>query len=600
MSLPRPPVQRSLYDVQNLIGRDFDPTDRFRLFQEKVYPTLLAAREKLAACYCADNGRPAEEPVMLLGATILQFMERVPDRQASEAVCYHLGWKMALGLGLSPQAFHPTTLCKFRARLLEHEKAKLAFDAVLQGLIDVGLVKRRSRQRLDSTHVLGLVSKMSSLEVVRETMRLAMSELSQAMAKLPDADRPALPAAWRVWWERYVESKIDYRTEDAALAEKMRDAGADVQQLLQWVDALVQPEAAEALTALSAGERVALLRRVFAENYDPAPNVAPETAGAQGPTVKPRRAQPAGAVKNPHDPDAHWSNKKTKAKSPEDEPGAPAASPADTGWIGYKVQVAETVQEEPRAEGEPTLSFLTSVETQPSTHSDHAGLQVTFQAQQESGLQPPSELYVDTAYVSAKVIRQATEEGRELVGPAFPAVNHGKELKSDAFDVDVANRRATCPAGHESTNCSRLEEKSTGVVTYRYEWGGKRGPCADCPLNSKCVSKGQSHRTLLVGEDHTYLQQRRREMETEEFKQRMKHRNAIEGTMSEMVRGHGMRRARYRGLPKVRLQNHLIGAACNAKRWIRRAAWELKQAAKNAAAAVTGALRPEETAPATV
>jgi hypothetical protein len=264
------------------------------------------------------------------------------------------------------------------------------------------------------------------------------------------------------------------------------------------------------------------------------------------------------------------------------------------------VQVAETVQEEPRAEGEPTLSFLTSVETQPSTHSDHAGLQVTFQAQQESGLQPPSELYVDTAYVSAKVIRQATEEGRELVGPAFPAVNHGKELKSDAFDVDVANRRATCPAGHESTNCSRLEEKSTGVVTYRYEWGGKRGPCADCPLNSKCVSKGQSHRTLLVGENHAYLQQRRREMETEEFKQRMKHRNAIEGTMSEMVRGHGMRRARYRGLPKVRLQNHLIGAACNAKRWIRRAAWELKQAAKNAAAAVTGALRPEETAPATV
>ena len=31
MSLPRPPVQRSLFDVQNLIGRDFDPDDRFRL-----------------------------------------------------------------------------------------------------------------------------------------------------------------------------------------------------------------------------------------------------------------------------------------------------------------------------------------------------------------------------------------------------------------------------------------------------------------------------------------------------------------------------------------------------------------------------------------
>jgi hypothetical protein len=32
-------------------------------------------------------------------------------------------------------------------------------------------------------------------------------------------------------------------------------------------------------------------------------------------------------------------------------------------------------------------------------------------------------------------------------------------------------------------------------------------------------------------------------------------------------------------LPKVRLQNYLIGAACNAKRWVRPIAWEMKQAA---------------------
>ena len=36
-------------------------------------------------------------------------------------------------------------------------------------------------------------------------------------------------------------------------------------------------------------------------------------------------------------------------------------------------------------------------------------------------------------------------------------------------------------------------------------------------------------------------------------------------------------RARYRGLPKVMLQNYLIGAACNVKRWIRRLQREMKQ-----------------------
>jgi len=57
----------------------------------------------------------------------------------------------------------------------------------------------------------------------------------------------------------------------------------------------------------------------------------------------------------------------------------------------------------------------------------------------------------------------------------------------------------------------------------------------------------------------------------------MHQRNAIEGTQSELVRAHGLRQARYRGLPKVRFQNYLIGAACNAKRWLARMTWEIRQ-----------------------
>ncbi len=60
----------------------------------------------------------------------------------------------------------------------------------------------------------------------------------------------------------------------------------------------------------------------------------------------------------------------------------------------------------------------------------------------------------------------------------------------------------------------------------------------------------------------------------------MKHRNAIEGTQSELVRAHGLRRARYRGLAKTKLQNYFMGAACNVKRWLRREVWTLQQAAR--------------------
>lgn len=78
---------------------------------------------------------------------------------------------------------------------------------------------------------------------------------------------------------------------------------------------------------------------------------------------------------------------------------------------------------------------------------------------------------------------------------------------------------------------------------------------------------------MVVGQHHTHLQARRLEQKTEAFKVKARQRNAIEGTQSELVRAHGVRRARYRGLAKTRLQNYLAGAACNVKRWMRRLAW---------------------------
>ena len=121
------------------------------------------------------------------------------------------------------------------------------------------------------------------------------------------------------------------------------------------------------------------------------------------------------------------------------------------------------------------------------------------------------------------------------------------------------------------------------------EWN--RAICQACPLRGSCLGKQQTHRTIAVGQWHSLLQARRREMQTEEFKKDMHHRNGIEGPQSELVRAYGLRRARYRGLAKVRLQNYLIGAACNLRRWSRRLAWEIRQGLRPAGAitvAVTG------------
>ena len=190
MSLPQSKVQSSLFDVSFLMTGLFDPKNRYRLFREKILPALWDVREQLCARYCEDNGRPAIEPVVAAGVTLLQFMEKMPDRQAADMVKFHLGWKYALDLEMGYKGFHSTSLVKFRNRLLDGEAERVGFDALISALSSAGLVRRGGKQRLDSTHVLGAVSKMGRLEMVRETIRLFLEHVKHngAVGRLPGTD----------------------------------------------------------------------------------------------------------------------------------------------------------------------------------------------------------------------------------------------------------------------------------------------------------------------------------------------------------------------------------------------------------------------------
>ena len=81
MSLPVFDPQTHLFGLQARSREVLSETDRYRLFAEKIYPLLVKARPKLEAGYCLNNDRPGLEPVLLLGVSVLQFLERVPDRR---------------------------------------------------------------------------------------------------------------------------------------------------------------------------------------------------------------------------------------------------------------------------------------------------------------------------------------------------------------------------------------------------------------------------------------------------------------------------------------------------------------------------------------
>ena len=89
--------------------------------------------------------------------------------------------------------------------------------------------------------------------------------------------------------------------------------------------------------------------------------------------------------------------------------------------------------------------------------------------------------------------------------------------------------------------------------------------CKDCPVRSLCTRAPIHARgiTLLPQLEYETRQKARQRQETEEFKKQYALRAGIEGTISQGIRGFGLRQCRYLGLAKSHLQHILTAASMN-------------------------------------
>jgi transposase len=134
------------------------------LFQDELFATLFP-----------KDGQPALAPWRLALVTIMQFAEKLSDRQAAHAVRARLDWKYALGLELEDQCFDFSVLCEFRSRLIEGHMEALLFETMLTCFKQRGLIKAGGRQRTDATHVLAAVRAINRVICVGETMRATLN-----------------------------------------------------------------------------------------------------------------------------------------------------------------------------------------------------------------------------------------------------------------------------------------------------------------------------------------------------------------------------------------------------------------------------------------
>jgi transposase len=201
------------------------------------------------------SGRGAVHPFILALVTLFQFLENIPDRVAAQWAVLRIDWKYALHVALSYKGFNHSTLSTYRKRLVTHGKERLIFDQVLQCVERHGFLKKRKKQRTDSTHVIGCVARLSRLETVWETIRVALGALKTACSAWYEQRVPA------VFDEMYRERQSDWRLSAEQVEAEMGKAGADGYWLL---DLVIEhgPSTAQALP------EVAVLRDVLSQQFE--------------------------------------------------------------------------------------------------------------------------------------------------------------------------------------------------------------------------------------------------------------------------------------------------------------------------------------------
>jgi len=205
-------------DTFQLGQKLLDAHNPYRLIGDRLGD--LISDDDYADLY-APIGGPAISPALLALVTVFQMVEKLPDRQAAEALKMRIDWKYALHLPLDYAGFSFTNLSHFRQRLIQHQAQYRLFDRLLELLVELGYVRRRGQQRTDSTYVLGLVAQLSRLELVWETLRVALDAVEKRDAAWIERNIP------EVFVQRYGVKRSDYNLTKRQAAQELSQAGAD-------------------------------------------------------------------------------------------------------------------------------------------------------------------------------------------------------------------------------------------------------------------------------------------------------------------------------------------------------------------------------------
>lgn len=337
----------------------------------------------------SGRGRPSVPADVIASVMVLQALEGLSDRDALRRLRTDIAWKVACGLSLSDEGFHPTVLTLWRNRLRASERPQRIFYAVREVIAATGVLKGRDRRALDSTVLDDAVATQDSVMQLVTAIRRVRRVIPQAKTVSLDAhdydnDAGKPSCAWD-----------DTAAREALITAMVGDADRLIDACPE--DGLDQEQSeALGLLALIAGQDV-------------------EPGQGEGTWRIAFRTAP-GRIVSAVDPEARHIHKSVHSYRD-----------------GYKAHFAV----------EPETGLITACQLTPGSTPDGPIGLALLEAETKS-----MEVLADSAYGSGEV-RAALEEAghRQTIKPITLRRHIPGGFTKDDFAIDLDAATVTCPAG---------------------------------------------------------------------------------------------------------------------------------------------------------
>lgn len=464
--------------------------------------------EDFAECYSQKMGRPSIPPSLLAKVLLLEYRCGLSDEAAMESLAWDLRWKAALGLAVDHRGFHPTTLTKFRARLLLHHKERLALENTLRLAQELGMLDAPAEQIVDSTPMLGAAATQDTVRLVRSGVK----KLLDAVAAVDEDAAATLDRGLAFDYER-PNKKPDCRWRIKAERERMLTRVAqDAERALAAVDRS---------EGLLADERVAdahrLLRELIGQDFEIDDDGLPRV----------HRGTASQRIISTVDPEMRHGRKSKHQR-----------------FDGYKLSAAASNSAEP---------LIMAVEVAPASEQD--GQQAPALIDAQAPARRPDRVLGDTAYGNGPVRAALAKRDVDVLARVpEPPLREGRLGKSD-FEVDLDASTATCPAGHTVPISTQPSGRRAANFSTRV--------CAPCPLKPQCCPTKARKQLELVPEEKLLIAARQALDDPANAEHLRRTRPRIERLLGLLSHRYGARKSRYIGTSKARLQAAWAAALVN-------------------------------------